>query len=438
MYDLIMKKRGGAPLADAEIKCMIDGYTKGEVADYQMAAMLMAIYFRGMSDHETAVMTECMARSGEVMDLSAIEGRKADKHSTGGVGDKTTLIVAPLVAACGGKVAKMSGRGLGHTGGTIDKLESIPGFRTQLSKEEFFSIVNEIGVSVIGQTGNLAPADKKIYALRDVTATVDSIPLIAASIMSKKLAAGSDCILLDVKTGSGAFMKSFADSVSLAEKMVAIGEKSGKRTVALITDMDTPLGFAIGNSLEVSEAADVLRGRGAKDLTEVSVELAANMLHMIEKGKLADCRAMARRAIADGSALKRLAAMVEAQGGDKNAVLKENGLDEARYSFSVKAEESGYIAHMDSEQCGIAAMLLGAGRAKKEDAIDYAAGIVMKKKTGDFVEKGDELAVFYAEKENLFLEAARVYRAAITLNREKPVQKRLILARISKDGCEKY
>lgn len=284
MYDLIMKKRNGENLTEEEIRYMIEEYVKGQIPEYQMAAFLMAVYFKGMTEEETLAMTLTVAHSGDMVDLSGIHGIKVDKHSTGGVGDKTTLIIAPIVAACGVKVAKMSGRGLGHTGGTVDKLESIPGFQTTLSREEFFRIVNETGLSVIGQSGNLAPADKKLYALRDVTATVDSIPLIAASIMSKKLAAGSDCILLDVKTGSGAFMKSVEDSITLAREMVAIGENAGRRTVALITDMDIPLGQNIGNSLEVIEAVDTLKGNGPSDLTEVCENLAANMLYLADKG----------------------------------------------------------------------------------------------------------------------------------------------------------
>ena len=295
IYDLIAKKKHGEALTDAEIGYMIDGFVKGEIAEYQMSAMLMAIWFRGMDAHETTELTKAMARSGDKVDLSPIEGKKVDKHSTGGVGDKTSLIVAPIVAACGVKVAKMSGRGLGHTGGTVDKLEAIPGYRTALNRREFLDTLRECGVSLIGQSGNLAPADKKLYALRDVTATVDSIPLIASSIMSKKLAAGSDCILLDVKTGSGAFMKTLEDSIRLAQTMVAIGEGAGRRTVALITDMDTPLGHSIGNALEVIESMEVLKGRGPKDLVEVSLQLATNMLCLADKGTLEECRRMAER-----------------------------------------------------------------------------------------------------------------------------------------------
>ena len=315
MYDLIMKKRNGGALSKEEIHFLIQGYVTGTIPDYQMAAFLMAVYFQGMTEEETAAMTLEVAHSGDMVDLSAIEGIKADKHSTGGVGDKTTLIAAPIVAACGVKVAKMSGRGLGHTGGTVDKLESIPGFQTALDQKTFFEIVNRTGMSLIGQSGNLTPADKMMYALRDVTATVDSIPLIAVSIMSKKLAAGSDCIVLDVKTGSGAFMKTVEDSIALAQEMVSIGENAGRKMAALITGMDIPLGNTIGNSLEIKEAVETLQGKGPQDLTFVSVELAANMLYLAGKGDLDSCRDQANQVIADGSALNCLIAMTEAQGG---------------------------------------------------------------------------------------------------------------------------
>ena len=316
MYDLIEKKKHGQELSREEIAYMIRGFVDGQVPDYQMAAMLMAIYFRGMTDRETAELTMEMAGSGDMVDLSPIQGVKADKHSTGGVGDKTTLVIVPIVAANGVKVAKMSGRGLGHTGGTIDKLESIPGFQTAIPREEFFRIVNQTGAAVIGQSGNLVPADKKLYALRDVTATVDSIPLIASTIMSKKIAAGSNAIVLDVKTGSGAFMKTLEDSIRLAEKMVAIGTHAGRDCCALITDMDVPLGHAVGNSLEMQESIEVLQGRGPADLTEVCVDLAANMLYMAKAGTIEECRKLAEDSIADGRGLQALKAMVESQGGD--------------------------------------------------------------------------------------------------------------------------
>ena len=400
MYDLIMKKRNGEALTEQEIQYMIREYVAGEIPDYQMSAFLMAVYFKGMTEEETLAMTQAVAHSGEMVDLSGIEGVKVDKHSTGGVGDKTTMIIAPIVAACGVKVAKMSGRGLGHTGGTVDKLESIPGLHTSLSREDFFNVVNQTGLSVIGQSGNLAPADKKLYALRDVTATVDSIPLIAVSIMSKKLAAGNDCILLDVKTGSGAFMKSIDDSIALAKEMVAIGENAGRKTVALITDMDIPLGHNIGNSLEVIEAVETLKGNGPEDLTEVCVHLASNMLFLAGKGTLEECRSLVREVIANGEALKRLAAMVEAQGGDSSVIFDTDKFEKAAYQHEVLAKKSGYITFMDTESCGIASAMLGAGRETKDSQIDFAAGIILKKKVGDYVEAGEPMAVFYADKKN--------------------------------------
>lgn len=437
MYDLIAKKRDGGALNREELEYLIGGYVKGEIPDYQMSAFLMAVYFQGMTEEETSVMTELVAHSGDMVDLSPIEGIKVDKHSTGGVGDKTTLIVAPLAAACGVKVAKMSGRGLGHTGGTVDKLESIPGMRVDLSREEFFAAVEKAGVSVIGQSGNLTPADKKLYALRDVTATVESIPLIAVSIMGKKLAAGSDCILLDVKTGSGAFMKTVEDSARLAKEMVSIGERAGKRTVALITNMDIPLGNNIGNSLEVIEAVETLSGRGPADLTRVCLELAANMIYLAGKGSLEECRELARQALEDGSGLKRLEAMVEAQGGEVTVLRDVNRFEKAKVVTEIKSPFSGYLTAMDTEMCGIASCLLGAGRETKESTIDYSAGIVLKKKTGDFVQEGDVLAVFYTGDASRVEGARTKFLQALSVGEEKPVEEPLIYARITKDGMEK-
>lgn len=439
IFDLIAKKKRGQALTDAEIDYMITGFVSGEIADYQMAAMLMAIWFRGMDDRELSALTQAMAQSGDMIDLSAVKGKKVDKHSTGGVGDKTTLVIAPIVAACGGKVAKMSGRGLGHTGGTIDKLESIPGMRTSLSSEEFFAIVNKYGLSVIGQTGNLAPADKKIYALRDVTATVDSIPLIASSIMSKKLAAGSDSILLDVKTGSGAFMKNLEDAIELARKMVAIGENAGKKTVALITDMDIPLGRAIGNSLEMIEAVKTLRGEGPEDLTEVCLQLAANMLYLTGRGTLKECLVMAQRSIADGSAFEKLTAMTAAQGGDA-AVLRDTGkFIGARYHKAVLAGRDGFIEKMDAEKCGIASVILGAGRAAKDSPIDFSAGITVDRKYGEAVKKGEPIATLHTTANKDALEQAeKIYRNAVVIGDKKPVPIPLILARVEKDKTEKF
>jgi pyrimidine-nucleoside phosphorylase len=437
MYDVIAKKRNGETLNEEEIRFMIDGYVKGEIPDYQMSAMLMAIYLNGMSDKETAVLTNQVAHSGDMVDLSPIQGIKVDKHSTGGVGDKTTLVVAPIVAACGVKVAKMSGRGLGHTGGTVDKMESIPGMRTTLTEEEFFQVVNATGLSVIGQSGNLAPADKKLYALRDVTATVESIPLIAASIMSKKLAAGSDCILLDVKTGSGAFMKTLEDSITLAEKMVAIGEHAGKKTMALITNMDIPLGSLIGNSLEVIEAAETLKGKGPEDLTEVCLQLASGMLYLAGKGSLDVCRELAEKTIEDGSALERLVAMVEAQGGDSSVIKNTSLFEKAPFKREVIAPKSGYITHMDTERCGIASSMLGAGRVTKESEIDYTAGIALLKKVGQSVAEGEVMAVLYTSKEELFTASLEEFLSAVTIGDDKPEAEPLIYARITKSGVER-
>ena len=434
MYDLIMKKRNGGALNEEEIHFLIQEYVDGNIPDYQMSAFLMAVYFQGMTEEETLAMTLEVAHSGDMVDLSAIEGVKVDKHSTGGVGDKTTLIVGPMAAACGVKVAKMSGRGLGHTGGTVDKLEAIPGYRTTLSREEFFQVVNQTGISVIGQSGNLTPADKKLYALRDVTATVDSIPLIAVSIMGKKLAAGSDCIVLDVKTGSGAFMKTAEDSLALAREMVAIGENAGKRTVALITNMDIPLGNCIGNSLEVLEAVETLRGNGPEDLTDVCVELAANMLYLAGKGEMEICRQMVLRVLENGQALERLAAMVEAQGGDSRVIRNSQLLEKAPLIYPVRADRSGYITHMDTENCGIASAMLGAGRETKDSRIDYSAGIVLERKTGDFVEKGQVLAQFYASDEKLFAAAEERFLHAVVIGNEKPERQPLIYARVTRDG----
>jgi len=434
MYDIIEKKRNGNTLDKEEIKQMIESYTKGDIPDYQMSAMLMSIYFQGMTDTETGDLTQAMARSGEMVDLSEIPGVKVDKHSTGGVGDKTTLIVAPIAAACGIKVAKMSGRGLGHTGGTVDKLEAIPGIKTVLSHEQFFEIVKTIGLSVIGQSGNLAPADKKLYALRDVTATVESIPLIASSIMSKKLAAGSDCIVLDVKTGSGAFMKTQEEAIKLAEKMVAIGEHAGKKTIALVTDMDIPLGENIGNSLEIIEAIATLKGQGPQDLTEVSLVLAANMIYLGGLGSMAECRAKAEQAIASGEALRKLAKMVKAQGGDARVIEDPSRFPKAGYVEELCASTAGYITKMDVQECGTVSCMLGAGRETKESEIDYAAGLTFRKKTGDKVSKDEVIAYLYSNKKEILKAAKERLAKALTIGVAKPALEPLILARIDKNG----
>lgn len=438
MYDIIMNKRNGKELTKQEIEFFVKGVTDGSIPDYQISALLMAIYFNGMTDVETATLTSYMAQSGDMVDLSSIEGIKVDKHSTGGVGDKTTLVIAPIVAACGVKVAKMSGRGLGHTGGTVDKLESIPNFQTALDREHFFKVVNETGLSVIGQSGNLAPADKKLYALRDVTATVESIPLIAASIMSKKIAAGSDCILLDVKTGSGAFMKTLDDSIALAQAMVAIGENVGRHTIALITDMDIPLGYAIGNSLEVIESVETLKGRGPKDLTEVCIELATNMLYLAQKGSMEECRAMVKRVIEDGSALERLKAMVKAQGGDVSVIEDTDNFAKAPFSHDVVAQKSGYITHMDTEKCGISSVVLGAGRETKESDIDFSAGIMLKAKYGAYVQQGDVIATLYSSDTTKFSAAEELFQSAITISDIQPEPEQLIYARVEKDKVIRY
>ena len=437
MYDLIMKKRNGEALTTAEIDYMITEYVAGNIPDYQMSAFLMSVFFQGMTEEETLAMTQAVAHSGDMVDLSGIEGVKVDKHSTGGVGDKTSLVIAPIVAACGAKVAKMSGRGLGHTGGTVDKMESIPGLKTSLTQEEFFDVVNKTGLSIIGQSGNLAPADKKLYALRDVTATVDNIPLIAVSIMSKKLAAGNDSILLDVKTGSGAFMKTVDDSIALAEEMVRIGENAGRRTAALITNMDIPLGNNIGNSLEVIEAVNTLNGSGPADFTEVCLNLAANMLYLAGMGSIEECMENAKAAIADGSALKRLAAMVEAQGGDPAYILDTENFEKAPFAYEVKAERAGYIVSMNTESCGIASSMLGAGRETKESEIDFTAGIIIQKKVGDYVEAGETMATMYTSKEALFTAAVKRYQEAVVIADTAPEKQPLIYARITKEGVEK-
>lgn len=400
MYDLIMKKRNGGTLSEEEICFMIEGYTKGEIPDYQMSAMMMAIYFIGMNDEETLHLTMAMAHSGEQLDLSAIEGVKVDKHSTGGVGDKTSLALTPMVAACGVKIAKMSGRGLGHTGGTIDKLESFTGFSTEISTETFRNNVNEIGIAIMGQTKDLAPADKLLYALRDVTATVDNMSLIASSIMSKKLAAGADAIVLDVKTGSGAFMKQEKDAFALAKEMVTIGKNAGKNMMAVISDMDQPLGRAVGNALEVKEAIATLRGEGPADFTELCMTLGSCMLLA---GGVAneeeEARKMLRNVIKNGSALSKLASFVEAQGGDKRMVNYPELLPKATIITPVLSPEEGYIRKIVCDEVGICSLLLGGGRETKESAIDLSVGIVLQKKVGDYIRKGEVLAYIHANEE---------------------------------------
>lgn len=422
--DIIHKKRGGQELSREEIEFFVTGYVGDKIPDYQISALLMAVWFQGMGPRETADLTMVMAESGDRIDLSGIPGIKVDKHSTGGVADTTTLVAAPLVAACGGRVAKMSGRGLGHTGGTLDKLESIPGFSVFQSMEDFARIVNTHGVSVIGQTGNLAPADKKLYALRDVTATVDNLSLIASSIMSKKLAAGSDAIVLDVKTGSGAFMKELGAAVELAEAMVEIGKNAGRKTTALVTDMNQPLGNAVGNALEVKEAVEILQGRHPGDLKEVSLALAARMLLLSEAAEdEKDARRRLEAALDDGTALAKLAAMIEAQGGDPRVTEDTGRLPAASKTVVLEAKRSGRIEAMDTEEIGYAAMLLGAGRAAKDDTIDLAVGIWMSRRIGDEIKAGDELAVFHVNDETNLDEAMRRFEGALKITggpAEKP------------------
>ena len=396
MYDLILKKKQGGELSTDEIRYMIEGFTEGSIPDYQMSAMTMAICFRGMTPRETVDLTLAMRDSGDVLDLSGIKGVKVDKRSTGGVGDKTSLALTPIIAALGVPVAKMSGRGLGHTGGTIDKLECFDGFTTALSEEQFAGNVNTIGIAIAGQTANLAPADKKLYALRDVTATVDQMSLIASSIMSKKLASGSDAIVLDVKTGNGAFMKKLEDSRALAKEMVSIGTMAGKKTVAVITDMDQPLGRAVGNSLEVREAIDTLRGEGPADFKEVVFALGSQMLMLA--GRAADekeARALMEGVIEDGSALDKFAQFVRAQGGDAAPVYDTSLLPVAGKTLEVTAKESGYVHRILAEDIGIACMTLGGGRETKESAIDLSVGIILEKKNGDAVSDGEVLATIY-------------------------------------------
>ncbi|WP_062356149.1 pyrimidine-nucleoside phosphorylase [Bacillus kwashiorkori] len=402
MVDIIEKKRNRQELTTEEINFFIKGYTDGTIPDYQASALLMAIYFQNMNDRERADLTMAMVESGDKINLSKINGIKVDKHSTGGVGDTTTLVLGPLVAAVGVPVAKMSGRGLGHTGGTIDKLESITGFHVEISTEEFIKLVNENKIAVVGQSGNLTPADKKLYALRDVTATVNSIPLIASSIMSKKIAAGADAIVLDVKTGAGAFMKTIQDAEELARAMVQIGNKVGRETMAIISDMSQPLGYAIGNSLEVKEAIDTLKGHGPKDLTELCLTLGSQMVYLSKQAKtIDDARKMLEEVITNGKALDKFKQFIASQGGDPSIVDDPEKLPKANYVVELPAQQTGWIEEIVADEIGTAAMILGAGRLTKESMIDLAVGIVLHKKVGDKVEKGDSLLTIHANKENI-------------------------------------
>ncbi|WP_047151960.1 pyrimidine-nucleoside phosphorylase [Aneurinibacillus tyrosinisolvens] len=428
MVDIIQKKRNGEELTEAEIRFLISEYTEGRIPDYQVSAWAMAVYFKGMNAKEIAVLTDAIVKSGDQIDLSPIHGIKVDKHSTGGVGDTTTLVLGPLVATAGVPVAKMSGRGLGHTGGTIDKLESIPGFHVELTREEFINTVNRCKLSVVGQSGNLTPADKKLYALRDVTATVDTIPLIASSVMSKKIAAGADAIVLDVKYGSGAFMKTPEEAERLARTMVSIGEEVGRKTIAIISSMEQPLGFAVGNALEVKEAIDTLQGKGPEDLTELSLVLGAHMVHLGGKASsYEEARSKLEEIIRTGQALDVFKQFITAQGASPEAIDRpDEHLPKASRIEPIRASASGYVEQIAAEQIGVAAMKVGAGRETKESAIDMAVGIVIHKKIGDRVEAGDVIAQIHCNNEENLEEAAAMVQNAYQIRQNKPVQPKLI------------
>lgn len=431
MVDIIERKRDGLELSEDEIRFFIKGYTDGSIPDYQASALTMAILFRGMNKNETSILTDAMEHSGDTVDLSSIKGIVVDKHSTGGVGDKTSLAVGPLVAACGAKVAKMSGRGLGHTGGTLDKMESVPGMKIQISSDDFIKQVNEIGIAIIGQTKAVDPADKKLYALRDVTGTVESIPLIASSIMSKKLASGSDAILLDVKFGSGAFMKTFDSAVALATTMVEIGDQLGRDTRAIITDMDEPLGKAVGNSLEVIEAIETLQGRGPKDFVELVIQAGGIML---EQAKIAKTREegekMIQKAIDDRSGFKKLKELFKAQGGDISYLEDTSKFPVSKHIHEIVSDKDGYVERIDSLEIGVSAMKLGAGRATMDDIIDPSAGIVLNKKVGDYVKKGELLAKAYTNKLNIE-EVLNEIKGAFTLSTKHVIKQPMIHKYIS-------
>ena len=426
MYDIIKKKRDGGELSREEIQFFIDGYVDGSIPDYQASALCMAIFYKGMTPEETATLTLAMAESGDMVDLSAFGDRTVDKHSTGGVGDKTTLVVAPIVSAAGCVIAKMSGRGLGHTGGTVDKLESIEGFNTALSPEEFFAQAEEIGIAVVGQTGNLTPADKKLYALRDVTATVDSLPLIASSIMSKKIAAGSHTIVLDVKYGSGAFMKTPEDAEALAREMVRIGNNCGRKTSAVISNMDRPLGYNIGNALEVMEAVEILNNRGAEDLREVCLTLASQIISLSKGIAFDEARALAEDSLTSGKALHKFKEWIGTQGGNTSWIDKPALFPKATVSYDVKSPKSGYIEKTNAETIGIASVILGAGRETKDDTIDMTAGIILHKKNGDLVNEGDTLATLYSCDESSFPSSEKKFLSGYVFSDTKPQDEALI------------
>ncbi len=439
IYDIIKKKRDNEALSKDEIKFFVEKYSKGEMPDYQASALLMAIYLNKMNKEETAYLTEAMMNSGEVIDLSEINGIKVDKHSTGGVGDKTTIALAPLVAACGAPVAKMSGRGLGHTGGTLDKLESIPGLSIEMSAEKFIDSVNDIKIAVCGQTASIAVADKKMYALRDVTATVDNISLIAASIMCKKLASGADAIVLDVKTGDGAFMKTLDDSFELAKEMVEIGTAMNRETIGIISDMDEPLGSAVGNSLEVIEAIEALKGRGPKDFMTLCETLGA---YMLVSSKIAsdyeDGVRRIKEALESGAALEKFKEFVVNQGGDSRVAEDYSLLPKAAHTVEIKSEKTGFIEKIEAESVGVSAMILGAGRETKEDELDLSAGIILKKKVGDFVNEGETLAIMHFNRENKLEDAQRRLKNSYIISEEKSEPKKLIYGVVTKDGISKF
>ena len=426
IYDIIAKKRDKGELTDEEIEFFVKESVKGNIKDYQITALLMAIYLNGMTDRETVTLTLKMAESGDMLDLSCLDGVTADKHSTGGVGDKTTLVVAPIVASLGIKVAKMSGRGLGHTGGTIDKLEAIDGFDTALSPEKFIKNVKEHGIAVVGQTGNLAPADKLFYSLRDATATVGCMPLIASSIMSKKLAAGSECIVLDVKYGSGAFMKTAEAAEELSKMMVDIGEKAGRKVAAVISDMDTPLGFGIGNSLEIKEAVDVLKGKDVSDLKEVCLTLAANIVKLSEGITIENARTKVENALESGAAYEKFKEFIAAQGGNLEQIENTDLLPGAAFTAEIPCPTDGFIGSMNAERIGSSSVILGAGREKKEDTIDFGAGIFLHKKTGDFCKKGESLATIYTNKAETLKSAEKCFLEAISFSEDEPKRNELI------------
>ncbi len=439
IYDIIRKKRDNHELSKSEIEFFVDKYSKGEIPDYQASALLMAIYLNKMNKEETVYLTEAMMNSGDVIDLSEIDGIKVDKHSTGGVGDKTTIALAPLVAACGAPVAKMSGRGLGHTGGTLDKLEAIPGFSIEMEAKKFIDSVNKHKIAVCGQTATIAVADKKMYALRDVTATVDNISLIAASIMCKKLASGANAILLDVKTGDGAFMKTLDDSFELAKAMVDIGNGMNRETIGMITDMDEPLGFAVGNSLEVIEAIETLKGNGPKDFVNLCETLGAYMLVLAKTvDTFEEGVEKIREAISSGSALEKLKVFIENQGGDKRVVDDYSLFPQANIVVPIKAHRSGYISRIEAEEVGVSAMILGAGRETKDDELDLAAGIILNNKVGDYVNEGDILATMYLNKEEKLESAKERFIGAYSIVDEKVEPKKLVYGVVTKDGIKKF